>query len=852
MISGFVLATARGQLRRQRASYLGLAIVVALGGGAALGAAIAADRTDSAYLDYVENAKVAQLVINPSLLSVAIAEAIEGFDGVEEVHSSTLLAALPGNIPSGVLSELGTDAQWLQILGSPDGRFTEVDRPAVMSGRLPTGDHELFVSEEVRGLLEASVGRELSVGDAVDLSFFWSGLFVGEVDYSATVSSIGIETLRISGFGVLPDEVLPDELWPRQRMIISDDVARKYTCIADFHPDMTDEQAMAAAFPPGCSSQYTYFSLQLDGEPDTVASVRQQFAAAAEVLIPELPALVNQESGYYYISQDRADIDAAVERAVRPTVAALNLFALLAVLATVAVFGIAAARIGRRAETESRRLLELGATTSQRVVAAVIPALVAIALGVVGALVAGALLSPIGPIGSVRAVVSSPGFSAPVSLTLSVVVPFGAALALIAAMVAHSMARRTARATIQQSRKASWLSRVISGWRRPSLTTGTNAALDFRRPGTAAAIIGCVVAVGCVGGALIFDSNVRTLVEDPVEYGWPWDAAMIVGAGYGDANPDTIAESLVGNTDVESYEIYGMDPSSQFGGRGVPVIYGYSNFDAPPFPIVSGRAAHTANEAVLGSNTAQRLGADIGDIISVQSTTFSDREVVIVGTAVLPAIGPFVSDRTGLGDGAFVVLDDPVSNSGSASFVGVHLRDGVDADAFVDGISGEDALASWSAIFEPPLVLTDPVRSAEIINVTELRSAPLILVRLLAVALFGGFALSIVVSVRDRQRELSILRVLGFRDSDLRASVRWQALMMMLVGLILGVPLGILLGRSAWRAFGDQLGVVPRASIPTWVLIATIVGSIVLAMLAAIVPARSATRTKSGLVLRRS
>lgn len=69
-MSGFVASTARKQLRRQRGSYLGLSIVVALGGGAALGAAIAADRTDSAYRKYVERAEVAELVVNPSLSSV--------------------------------------------------------------------------------------------------------------------------------------------------------------------------------------------------------------------------------------------------------------------------------------------------------------------------------------------------------------------------------------------------------------------------------------------------------------------------------------------------------------------------------------------------------------------------------------------------------------------------------------------------------------------------------------------------------------------------------------------------------------------------------------------------------------
>jgi len=849
VISGFVITAARGQLRRQLAAYVSLGALVALGGGAALGAAIASHRTDRAYSDFVEQSEVAELVINPSLSSVAMTDAIKGLDGVEAVYSSSLLAVLIGNIESGVFGELGDESEpWLQVLGSVDGRFVEVDRPLVTSGRLPTGDHELFVNEEERPFLEAAVGHQLAVGDTVQLSFFWSGLFLGNVDLSETVSSIGVETLRISGFGVLPDEVLPDELYPRQRLIVSGDIAHKYTCASDFRANMTDEEAMAAAFPLDCAVQYEYFSLQLDGEPGTAASIRQQFGDAAELLAQELPPFIQEQgAGYYYISQDRADVDAAVARAIRPTVAALNLFAIVTMLATVAIFGVAVSRVARQAETESRRLMELGATKAQRVVGAILPALVAIGLGALGAVGVGAMLSPIGPVGSVRALVGSPGIGAPIWLVLATVVPFAVGLIAMATAVALAMTRRNVRANSRPSRKVTRLARVVSVSGRPSLSTGTNAALDLSRPGTAAAIVGCVVAVACVGGALILDSNLNTLVAEPVEYGWPWDVAFVVGAGYSGADPGTVAETLAGNSDVESYELYGMDPSTQVGDQGVPVLYGYSNFEAPTFPIVSGRRARNGNEAVLGSKTAESLGLGVGDEISLHSTTFSDNEVVVVGVAVLPAVGPFVSDRTGLGDGAFVILDEPASDS--AALVAVNLRDGVSPTAFAEGIA--DVVPSWDGYSDAPLILTKPVRSPEIINVSDLRSTPLVLIRLLGLALFGGFALSIVVSVRDRQRELAILRVLGFRDRELRESVRWQAFMMMLVGLLVGVPVGIVLGRAAWRAFAVQLGVVPRPSIPISILVVTVVGSLVLAMLAAIVPARSATRTKSALALRR-
>ena len=259
---------ARSQVRQRCASYLALALVVALGGGAALGAAIAEHRTDRAYPDYVERAEVGTLGVNPSLPSVAMNEAMRSFDGVVAMHSSALLFAAVGAIPPAPMSELmagDPDEQSLQVLGSPDGRFTDADRPVVTEGGLPIGDHEVFVNAEEREVLERKAGQPLAVGDTIDLTFWWSGLELAITDPSTVVEPIGVEEVRVAGFGHLPDEVLPDELYPRQRVIVSADLARKYSCTADFRADMTDDEAAAAAFPPTCAQQYWFYSFELDG-----------------------------------------------------------------------------------------------------------------------------------------------------------------------------------------------------------------------------------------------------------------------------------------------------------------------------------------------------------------------------------------------------------------------------------------------------------------------------------------------------------------------------------------------------------------------------------------------------------
>lgn len=130
-----------------------------------------------------------------------------------------------------------------------------------------------------------------------------------------------------------------------------------------------------------------------------------------------------------------------------------------------------------------------------------------------------------------------------------------------------------------------------------------------------------------------------------------------------------------------------------------------------------------------------------------------------------------------------------------------------------------------------------------------MRTGPLVLAIGLALGLVIGLALSIGVSVRDRRRELAILRSLGFTRRDLLATVWWQALATMAVGVIVGVPLGVIAGRLGWRAFADQLGVVPSADIPYgWLGVVAIV-AVVLGLLAALVPARAAARIRPSVVL---
>ena len=85
----------------------------------------------------------------------------------------------------------------------------------------PPASGEVFVSSDYHAELERILDRPLAVGDHIDVGFFWGGLLDGEVDPNTVVEPLGVESLRISGFGLLPNEVLPEELFPRQQIIVS-------------------------------------------------------------------------------------------------------------------------------------------------------------------------------------------------------------------------------------------------------------------------------------------------------------------------------------------------------------------------------------------------------------------------------------------------------------------------------------------------------------------------------------------------------------------------------------------------------------------------------------------------------
>ena len=141
-------------------------------------------------------------------------------------------------------------------------------------------------------------------------------------------------------------------------------------------------------------------------------------------------------------------------------------------------------------------------------------------------------------------------------------------------------------------------------------------------------------------------------------------------------------------------------------------------------------------------------------------------------------------------------------------------------------------------------------RPAEIVNYRSLGATPAFLGAALAAGAVAALCLTLFASVRRRRRDLALLKTIGFTRRQLAAAVAWQSTIAVALGAVVGVPLGIALGRFLWDLFAREISVVPEPTVPGPTVVLITVGALVLANIVAAVPGRMAGRTPTALLLR--
>jgi ABC-type antimicrobial peptide transport system permease subunit len=267
----------------------------------------------------------------------------------------------------------------------------------------------------------------------------------------------------------------------------------------------------------------------------------------------------------------------------------------------------------------------------------------------------------------------------------------------------------------------------------------------------------------------------------------------------------------------------------------------------------------SVRQVVLGPDTLAALHKHVGDTIVAKTGKPSSVRLHIVGTATFPTIGGSGQPQFEMGTGAvistslFSAADH--NQQGSAvpgpNAVLITIRPGVGQSAALRSLNQIDKeLSPASGPDAPPSGVVSVLRPAEIADYRSVGSTAFLLSGTLSAGALGALALTLIASVHRRRRELSLLKALGFTQRQLAATVVWQASVSVSIGVIFGMPLGIILGRWLWTLFAHGISVVPVPTVPAVSMVLVALGALVFANLAATVPGRTAARTPTALLLR--
>jgi len=262
---------------------------------------------------------------------------------------------------------------------------------------------------------------------------------------------------------------------------------------------------------------------------------------------------------------------------------------------------------------------------------------------------------------------------------------------------------------------------------------------------------------------------------------------------------------------------------------------GYSSVDpvtvtkAFKLHLASGSAADLGNDGLLVTEgTAKAHGWAVGDHVPVEFAATGSHDFTIRGI--------FTPNR---------VLDAEFLISQGAQEA--NERDRLDATALVMLDKGVDVAAIKArisaALADHPdaKVLNQRGYEKEIGGFVDSLLALVSAMLLLAVVIaLLGIVNTLALSVFERTRELGLLRAVGMTRGQVRSMVRWESVVISLIGAALGAGLGIGLGLALAQSLkGDG---VTELAVPSGQVLAYVVGAALAGVLAAIGPSRSAAK----------
>ncbi len=248
--------------------------------------------------------------------------------------------------------------------------------------------------------------------------------------------------------------------------------------------------------------------------------------------------------------------------------------------------------------------------------------------------------------------------------------------------------------------------------------------------------------------------------------------------------------------------------------------------------LTHGRLEDLDHDGIAVRDTvATARGWSVGDRVPVRFAQTGDQQLTVA--AIYRA-------RNVAGD--YVVGDYVVGLAAHQA----NVADRFDTSVLVakaDGVSVADARAAIEQVTAeyPTAKLQDQTeyKQAQAAQIDRFVNLVYVLLALAVLIALLGIANTLALSIFERTRELGLLRAVGMTRRQLRSMVRWESVIIALLGAFLGLAIGLFSGWAMVTAVADEGAMLqlPAGQLAAVALIAALAG-----MLAAVVPALRASR----------
>jgi hypothetical protein len=667
-----------------------------------------------------------------------------------------------------------------------------LDLPFLREGRLPNPDarDEIFVNTAAADALDLHVGQRL------DFTLFTND-FQGKEEVS----------VEIVGIGTLAPEQIADETTVFTITVFS-------RAFFEAHRDLI-----------------VYSVSNIDVAPGVDA--RRDIAPAVTALGHELQSSRTQEHQ-------------AVNDALQPLIIILTALGVLAFGATAVAAAQFLLRDGDRARVDTETLMAVGMLPAQvRCVQVALASVVAV-VAVSVALVVTVVLSPVAPVGPLHDLDPAQGFNIDATVAIAGTVAIAATIMLLA--FAHRLGatrRRTVASRVT----------IMFPIPRPAAIAGTaltRTARSWRAVGalTLATMLLALIAT--------FAASAATLAETPSRYGF--DAHLAAVNPYGDQAEDDLRVAFGGSEVVAATGF--TAGSFLVDGRAVPGV-AMTPLKGTPTPIAAeGRLPRVDDEVALGLDTLDEVDASIGDTVKVElgasaggsgdpnvsGTAGPARNFRIVGAVIFPAVSQTGTDMPRLGTGllmthgGFVALGANPENA--PEFTTVRLTDDTDPQHVIaqrpEGFEDEASATVW-------FTETKPAEVRQLDEAMPFVRAALVLGYLIVLAVVIH---ALWTRARANRRALAVLRSMGATTRQLDEVTAWQAVPITVAAIVLGVPIGIGLGRLGFARFARSFAVVDEATTTALGVVALAAAVLLAVLIAVAISILAGRRSRTAVSLR--